>query len=773
MKKFKFFALAFAALSFAACSDDALDGKGGNSGSAGDGTPAYLTISFSANTGNSSRVSDSDGDNTGDMDAAGNTTGQEDSGHSNAGTTDENAVKRALVVVSPVDGNVGFAKLYVAGQSGNLSTANPEEGDPDDVFTITDNKSQTYHNADPIEVSTGTYNILVVINPVGEITTDLENGVETSGPAVRDLYNKIVDGKYTTAAGVVYPETGAQEGSKYIADMGNSTDGFMMANKSLVQEELTSSNTPENPLEVSVDVERVISKITYRESDTYKNIYPVEVNTGSVKAKTVRGLVKNTEGETPTYILHIFNEARDANETTPKEVYALYVEDEGNEDETKFDGVYRRTDEEITVWTKVGADGAIEVKTEQPTTGSGDEQQPDDTYTKETLHIFVGKLEAKTQDEYDDESASADDKLNWFVAKDIPAEGQEEGDGTLSNDEIEASLILQLTPGGDGESAPNWYVRLEGYALVNLSKEVNYVRHTTDARGIGAPFGTLNGSNFLYTPGFDDKNKIDFDAANYDQDDFETDAEGWYYNPLAQVSEESKSLFIDNDGTFKKTNDAGTEVVADFYRALPTSTSDNDGDEAVSGAGSQHGEPLDPIGELMSYCFENSTNIDNQVHGLSTGISFMAKIYTNKECTQAVDGLYYYGGYIFESLADIQKAFGVNTPKPIKDLIAAGEEKASREELINAGITPYTDNTCYYYTTRIKHFDNNNDSELGNMEFAIMRNNIYSLSVTGIREIGAPFVDPTPSIPNESDEAAISIQVNMVPWIVRYNDIEF
>ena len=50
MRKFKFFALAFAAIAFAGCSDDAIDGqrkerKGkGDTGTVGDGTPAYLTI---------------------------------------------------------------------------------------------------------------------------------------------------------------------------------------------------------------------------------------------------------------------------------------------------------------------------------------------------------------------------------------------------------------------------------------------------------------------------------------------------------------------------------------------------------------------------------------------------------------------------------------------------------------------------------------------------------------------------------------------------------
>ena len=55
-----------------------------------------------------------------------------------------------------------------------------------------------------------------------------------------------------------------------------------------------------------------------------------------------------------------------------------------------------------------------------------------------------------------------------------------------------------------------------------------------------------------------------------------------------------------------------------------------------------------------------------------------------------------------------------------------------------------------------------------------MRNNIYSLSVSGINEIGDAIVDPTPNIPDETESrAALTVQVRILPWIVRYNDIEF
>ena len=60
----------------------------------------------------------------------------------------------------------------------------------------------------------------------------------------------------------------------------------------------------------------------------------------------------------------------------------------------------------------------------------------------------------------------------------------------------------------------------------------------------------------------------------------------------------------------------------------------------------------------------------------------------------------------------------------------------TKEELEAANIKQYSDNICYYYTTEIKHFDNGNNNTLGNMEFAIMRNNIYSLSGNSERDQG-------------------------------------
>ena len=59
------------------------------------------------------------------------------------------------------------------------------------------------------------------------------------------------------------------------------------------------------------------------------------------------------------------------------------------------------------------------------------------------------------------------------------------------------------------------------------------------------------------------------------------------------------------------------------------------------------------------------------------------------------------------------------------------------------------------------------------MEFAIVRNNIYSLAVSNIKSIGDAVVNPDPDVDNESEVGYIEVTANILPWIVRYNDIEF
>lgn len=742
MKKFKFYALAFAAIAFAGCSDDVIDGQGANSGIQGDAAPAYLTISFSAN-GNSSRAAGEPGDDTnnqGDTDGDAN-----DSGHHNNGTAAENVIKDALVVVAPAEGGtVGFAKLYSTGVDGDLSEA--EDGSEDGGFKIVDKSSTTYYNPDPIRVAVGRYNVLVVVNPVDDLTETLQNNELTNLNDVNELYNKIVNQEYKK----VDTEKGSApdyEAPTYIdavselipqttgeGDDLTTVKGIMMANKSLNADaptqgysvELTEANTPENPAPVTIDVERVLSKITFRETtmkdfdnitDLDPNIYPVNFVTGTADPITENGAIL----EDGQYVEKIFCLAQDSYEPA-NEVYALYGEKE------EFVGVYQKTDKED-----------VNNKTGKP--------------------IFE-KLTAVSADTY--KAAEEDEQKGYFVAVD------KDSNDEFSLEEQENSITLQSREGtGDSHK---YYVRLEGYALVNLSKSVFYVRHTTDASGMAQSFGTLTGANYLYTPYWQAKNETDIN----DENGFGS-AGTWFYNSLAAVSTESENLTYSN----------GALVGNNYYKTMASLGEDQG---SVSGADDQHKDPLNKTGKFMAYCFENSTDVAHQVHGLSTGISFVATVWKDATCTQPIDRLYLYSNHTFESLHAIQDAYGSHLSDEFEVLLAKetvddqGKVTAStvmKDDLIalaeggHEEITMYNGNTCYYYTTEIKHFDNGKPTELGNMEFAIMRNNIYSLAVTEISTIGAPFVDPTPNTENESSEAALKVTVQMEPWIVRYSDIEF
>lgn len=85
----------------------------------------------------------------------------------------------------------------------------------------------------------------------------------------------------------------------------------------------------------------------------------------------------------------------------------------------------------------------------------------------------------------------------------------------------------------------------------------------------------------------------------------------------------------------------------------------------------------------------------------------------------------------------------------------------------------------FYYYYWIRHRNNSDNNTMGPMEFATVRNNVYKLSVTKISKIGYPRIqdnnpDPIdPENPDETTERYITVEVKVLPWVVRENNIEF
>lgn len=97
---------------------------------------------------------------------------------------------------------------------------------------------------------------------------------------------------------------------------------------------------------------------------------------------------------------------------------------------------------------------------------------------------------------------------------------------------------------------------------------------------------------------------------------------------------------------------------------------------------------------------------------------------------------------------------------------------ASDEVLSNFGFTPYRPQNgryyCYYFYYN-RHVDDGNASEIGDMEFGTVRNNVYKIAVKNISNFGAF----RPADPTEWD-VFFEVSVEVRNWTVRVNDgIEF
>lgn len=85
---------------------------------------------------------------------------------------------------------------------------------------------------------------------------------------------------------------------------------------------------------------------------------------------------------------------------------------------------------------------------------------------------------------------------------------------------------------------------------------------------------------------------------------------------------------------------------------------------------------------------------------------------------------------------------------------------------------------CYYFYWN-RHNDNRNSGVMGSMEFSVVRNNVYKLAVTTIKKLGHPRLSendpdgPGPDKPDEKEDVYLSVSVQVLPWVVRVNDIEF
>lgn len=190
------------------------------------------------------------------------------------------------------------------------------------------------------------------------------------------------------------------------------------------------------------------------------------------------------------------------------------------------------------------------------------------------------------------------------------------------------------------------------------------------------------------------------------------------------------------------------------------------------------------------------SSVEEQINGKTTGIVFRAEM-NSKDGDFIIDkskgtDLYVYGQKIWGSLADIQKIArqpegdSQQLIKFIYNSATEGLESDSgiKEALKEAGFKVYPEKDgkyfCYYYYW-VRHNAtpaNYNDGKMDVMEFGVVRNNIYQIALTSVAGLGKPgdFI-PDMTTPDDPEkvpaDANISVNINVLPWTVRQDNIYF
>ncbi len=322
----------------------------------------------------------------------------------------------------------------------------------------------------------------------------------------------------------------------------------------------------------------------------------------------------------------------------------------------------------------------------------------------------------------------------------------------------------------DENGDPEVTITLTDMALVNLSKEFYYLRRVSaDGTSTNA---TIGGTEVGGT------------SANYVVD---TDAD---WKSSYSSGSESDHFYY----TYQP-NDAGASTydwdkIADVTGASGTADTDNSWN--TDGTKGDY--------KIWRYATENTipkgTDDGLQKKGITTGVAFKGEIkgvsVGMKTLLNGTNTVYVFDNILWGTWDNVKTAAEAkesddNTTLS-NPLLAAAYKEATKDgytddAAVAAGFTIFKPNAdkkyevLYYYWNR--HNDNNNNGSMGPMEFAVVRNNVYKLSVTGVDKFGHP-TDPdddpdpeNPEDPDEEDDVYFKVAVEVLPWVVRINNIEF
>lgn len=198
------------------------------------------------------------------------------------------------------------------------------------------------------------------------------------------------------------------------------------------------------------------------------------------------------------------------------------------------------------------------------------------------------------------------------------------------------------------------------------------------------------------------------------------------------------------------------------------------------------GWPTDPEFDKEHYFIWNYTtenafapDVNAYPNAEITGVVFEAEI-TGVQGQDQYENMYMFEDHIY---GDVDILYNVVKNAPGSKIEAAfnatfeqigtswKEKQDAQATTEYAGFTIYRPTNgkhyCYYFYYN-RHNDNGDPASTGNMEFATVRNNVYKLCVKNISKFGT-FIAPDPT----DWDVYFNVTVQVKPWVVRINDIEF
>ncbi len=371
------------------------------------------------------------------------------------------------------------------------------------------------------------------------------------------------------------------------------------------------------------------------------------------------------------------------------------------------------------------------------------------------------------------------------------------------------------------DNKPTLKVKLNKMALINMSKHFYYLRRVSD-NGLadnveicGTEYDSGQSCNFVVDTDAEQKNG-DINAS-YPFADYFNFCLGHQDNNTWSIDENAREQWY-------------TSLIKDVI----DNQNEEDNDDEWNNGHSRDGY------RIWRYATENTIpGMNKQENGISTGIVFKGKIQVTENAPQtlqdAINGatgkpdaddaiLYAYSNQLYVSWTEVRRAaldataneefkkavFG--TPKNTPSETVYSDDTESPDHLWNIWHNEKNHNDaaalsafkkvatnkdhqftlyqssidendgagyyCYYFYWN-RHNDNGNNGVMGPMEFAVVRNNVYKLSVVDINRLGHPRLsendpDPVdPGTPDEKGDIYLKLSVEVLPWVVRINDIEF